>query len=366
MAKVKRKQSKRSIFNAKVAIAHEPTLHKNSTDLEIMGVFNWYNANFEYEDAKTFLISFLKQRKFHSDKIKRVQQMYAVDLLSLGWFSRILSNGYEIPEKFVSIMNDKLENIFRNPLKEEVSDVDEVVPSVHERIENKASEYIAELESLFDDFYKTGSTFNAADWFRQYAIKPPVAKLISDFYTPLYEEVTEILNGEDQDLKAAYKSWKRPDLKKYHELVKSVISAAATCSVVAQATRKPRSKKEKPAAQQVKKLQYQEKTETGLVSVSPATIIGANQLWTFNTKNRTLSVFNAIGPAGLSVKGTTLLGFDETTSKAKTLRKPEDVCRRVLEGGKLVLRKVFDEVKTTEQKVSGRINTQTILLRVVK
>jgi hypothetical protein len=94
-------------------------------------------------------------------------------------------------------------------------------------------------------------------------------------------------------------------------------------------------------------------------------VIGADQLWVFNVKYRTLGVYNAMGPSGLTIKGTTLQGFDDKTSKKKKLRKPEEVLKRCLTGGKIVLRKVLDEVNSKESAMNGRLNEETILLRVV-
>jgi hypothetical protein len=49
---------------------------------------------------------------------------------------------------------------------------------------------------------------------------------------------------------------------------------------------------------------------------------------------------------------------------SKTLRKPKDVLSRVLDGGKVVLRKVMGEINSKPQELNGRINKDTILLRV--
>jgi hypothetical protein len=76
--------------------------------------------------------------------------------------------------------------------------------------------------------------------------------------------------------------------------------------------------------------------------------------------------YDALGPAGLSVKGTTLQGYDEETSVSKTIRKPDEVLPRLLKGGKLVLRKLMSEINSKESVPNGRINGDTILLRVIK
>jgi hypothetical protein len=145
------------------------------------------------------------------------------------------------------------------------------------------------------------------------------------------------------------------------------VSAAETRAVVAKTVRKPRKKKEKPASVVVSKLKYKEKDETyNVVSVDPKQIVGANQLWVFNSKYRTLAVYNAMGPAGLNVKGSTLTGWDEKTSVVKTLRKPTEQLNRLKDGGKIVLRKFMDEIKCKPKTATGRINKDVVLVRIIK
>jgi len=51
---------------------------------------------------------------------------------------------------------------------------------------------------------------------------------------------------------------------------------------------------------------------------------------------------------------------------SKTIRKPDEVLPRLLKGGKLVLRKLMSEINSKESVPNGRINRDTILLRVIK
>ena len=77
----------------------------------------------------------------------------------------------------------------------------------------------------------------------------------------------------------------------------------------------------------VEKLKYLKTDDKfKIASVQPDQIIGASELWVFNTKTRKLGKYIAknIDPkglgrdgSGLSVKGTTIIGFDETTSIQK-------------------------------------------------
>ena len=69
--------------------------------------------------------------------------------------------------------------------------------------------------------------------------------------------------------------------------------------------------------------------------------------------------------SGLSVKGTTIIGFNETESIQKTLRKPADQIKEFKSAGKVKLRTFLDEIKTTDTKLNGRCNPETVLLKVV-
>jgi hypothetical protein len=74
----------------------------------------------------------------------------------------------------------------------------------------------------------------------------------------------------------------------------------------------------------------------------------------------------ASGPAGLSVKGTTVIGIDSTASMKKTLRKPEASINTMLTSSKIQLKKFMDTLTTKPTEANGRINIDTILLRVIK
>jgi hypothetical protein len=77
-----------------------------------------------------------------------------------------------------------------------------------------------------------------------------------------------------------------------------------------------------------------------------------------------LGVYVATDAAGLDVKGSAIQNYKYGESVSKTLRKPKDVLSRVLDGGKIVLRKVMSEINSKPVELNGRINKDTILLRV--
>ena len=358
-------------------LGSEPDLRGDVTDAQIISAYNWYNYFYDSDQAKAWVLDYLKEfHKSEKELIKNVNRVNSNLCRTIGWNSRILLLGGNLSEELVQRNLDKIRKLAASNGSAEVEAEEEggtakeevkQVISIQERVTNRANDLIADLEVQLDNYYRDGSTFKPSDWLSQQDVKPAIAQRIADYYKPLYSEVYDALNGKDAQLKEGYSRWSKPKLKAYVEFIKSIISAAETRATIAKATRKPRKKKEKSPVQLVAKLKYKQKDETyNVVSIDPKQIIGANQLWVFNTKYRTLAVYNAMGPAGLNVKGSTVIGYDEKTSIVKKLRKPTEQVNKLLGGGKVVLRKFMDEIKCKPKPATGRINNEVVLVRIIK
>jgi DNA gyrase/topoisomerase IV subunit A len=133
----------------------------------------------------------------------------------------------------------------------------------------------------------------------------------------------------------------------------------------AKINRAPRAKKPTDKSKLVSKMKYlKQDDKLKIVSVNPADIVGSQELWVFNTKTRKLGKYIAKEYSELSVKGTTVINFDENKSVQKTLRKPEDQIKEFKSAGKVALRKFLDDIKAVDIKLNGRINEDTVLLKV--
>ena len=130
---------------------------------------------------------------------------------------------------------------------------------------------------------------------------------------------------------------------------------------------KPRKKKVKPAQMQVKNLKFKESDSSlKLVSIPPTAIIAAPSLVTFNTDTRKVAIYYAKNTDGLSVKGTTIQNFDPEKSKTKILRKPEELIEHLIGTSAHRFEKVFAGIKSKQNQPNGRINEDTLLLKVFK
>ena len=177
-----------------------------------------------------------------------------------------------------------------------------------------------------------------------------------------------------EQLKEGYAHIKKSDIKKFRTAIEELMAALDFVIDTAKATRKPRKAKPKSATKLVEKLKFMKVDQKyKLASIAPDQVIGASELWVFNVKTRKLGKYVAQnidptgqsrGNSGLSVKGTTIIGFNEQESIQKTLRKPELQLKDFKDAGKVKLRKFLDEIATTDTKLNGRINLDTVLLKV--
>ena len=366
-----KKVKTRGKFADEKYMGSEPEVHAGSTQSEMALAYNWFNYFYTSDDAKAFTISYLKSIKYDKDIITRLHKVKSVDLHNIGWNCRLLQNGSSLPETLWEKIEGRIKFLASQVVEEPEIEEDQpqkVVVSIQDRMASRASELIGELEEETDVFFQEGVIqFDVKKWALEKGIKPQVAKRITEHFRPQYEEICEALEGKDADLVEAYSRWRKPVLKIMALFIKKIIdhldeSAAAQVSV-----RKPRKKKEKPAHMLVAKMKYKvEDKDLNITSVQPKDIIHASQLWVYNCKYRNLSVYTALGASGLSVRGTTIIGYDQDVSVTKKLRKPEQVLPIVLNEGKVGLRKIMSTIKTAEQKANGRINEESILLRIIK
>jgi hypothetical protein len=371
----KEKEVKNAVKRPKFAdekyMGSEPTVTALSSESDMARAYNWFNYFYNSDDAKAFTITYLKSINYDKDTIHRLAQVKAIDLHNIGWNCRLATNGSTLPqglwESIEQRINDLASKVVEAPEIEEDQPQKNVI-SIQDRIKDRASELIGELEGELDVFYNEGVIqFDVKKWALEKAIKPPVAKRITDHFRPQYEEITEALEGKDPDLVEAYSGWRAPVLKIMALFIKRIIDHLDDTAEANKAIRKPRKKKVKPPSVLVAKMKYKNKDEEyNLNSIEPKGIIGASQLWVFNSKTRNLSVYHAVGADGFSVRGTTITGFDEATSITKKLRKPQGVLTQVMNEGKVGLRSIMKNLTTTETKATGRINEDTILLRVIK
>lgn len=356
----------------KSALGDEPVWNSDVevTQSEIIRALNWYN--YFYDNKKAVVL--LKK-----NYIRDLKELEVIDLLSdseipqtLCYFSRMANLGCNFPsksrEKFDAGIEKLLERARGRAKKEERVETGRVI-SIQNRVLIKAREYMGEFEGQIDEFMrnKFKSSFSAYDYLTESEVKPLVAKKMIGIYDNLVLELQEVLLKKDKQLIEGYDHLKPLHIRKLIAFLEGIHADIVTFTKNVKKTRKPRKKKAITSIKQIEKLQFMQNfAELQLVSENPSTIIGASQLWIYNVKYKKLTQFVAADKAGFSVKGTTLQNYSETESVVKRLRKPSEALTKAQNGGKIVLRKLMNELTTKGEIPKGRINKDTILVRIIK
>jgi hypothetical protein len=196
--------------------------------------------------------------------------------------------------------------------------------------------------------------------------KPAHARNIRDFYGKPLAELTEVSSGKaDEQLRVGYNHISRKNIKKMIDFLTEIQTASNMLMEEAKVNKKPRKTKAVSKDKLVAKLKFKKTDEPlKLVSVNPVDIIGAKELWVYNTKTRKVGKYVAAEFSELGVKGTSITGFSEMLSVQKTLRKPADQLKEFKAAGKVALRKFLEDINSVDTKMNGRLNEETILLKV--
>lgn len=361
--KIRASKSETFLVNQKY-LGNEPTfVGVDSTDLS--RAFNWYNSMCDVNDAREYSIEHFK--KFGNTEMIKVVKAVPDKLFPMtsAWVFRMADRGAAITSEMLERAVARLLAIksdSENVTSEEIESKPTNVISIQDRIRDKASDLIGDVEEMIDKC----AEFSLYDWLKSNEIPATYAPRIAAYYAPVLAELIEAAEGQDPQLKEGYKHYTKKQLEQRIVFFNTLIEDAERYADTTKKVRKPRKPRTISNEKKLKNFKYQkEDTTFKIASVNPEKIIGCQELWTFNTKYKTMTVFRAIDRGGLQVKGTSIVNYDENSSVTKrTGRKPEVYVDKVLNGGKIVLRKLMDELKN-DAPLAYRINENTILLKVV-
>ena len=244
-------------------------------------------------------------------------------------------------------------------------------PSIQERLRDVALAMTEEIEKAYESFNQDPENFDpkafkVLNLLKSQQAKAAHARIIKEFYARDLAELEELASGKGcEQLREGYSHRSKKQIKAFIAFLTEIKNACEMLAQEAKVNRAPRKTKAVSKDKLVAKLKYMKSNEPlKLVSINPVDIIGAKELWVYNTKSRKLGRYVAGEFNDLGIKGTSITGFDEVKSVMKTLRKPEDKIKEFKAAGKVQLRKFLDDINATEARMNGRINEEIVLLKV--
>ena len=334
--------------------------------------FYYYNYYYSQKDCKKYVIDWLqKNSKLSIEEVKAFNR--AGDrLLPMTVCSLIMAHRKGMPfrGRHIEFIIDSVMDVISKAEPEEIQVVataEQVYnrPTIQDRLSERTSEIIGELEGIFDDV-ATGvkNPTRLYDFLVANNVVQSQLGKYEDLYKTRRAEFELAQSKTDAQVTEGYRHLKAADFKRITGWIDDLLAAVEQYRGVKKATKKARVKKAPSKEKVISKLKYA-KTDAvlKLVSINPADIVGAQTLWCYDTKSRKLIVYYATAYQSLSVKGTSLINFDTDKSVMKTLRKPEEQLKEFAKCGKVQLRKFMDTIKAVGAKPNGRSNPNLVLLK---
>lgn len=336
-------------------------------DINLSRCLNWY-SNLDNKKVYPWIKSYLS-KDLTKQEISKIISTDSIIVRYLAIFLRMQANGTVFSGELSNLIANHLVKvtILSKDIKEEIDIIPKNVISIQQKILEKSRVLCAEIDEIFDNFFfnDLNSNFKAYEWLQKNMVSSQSTQYIIDVYNDIYEELTLVYEKTNEDLVEAYSHIPKIKIKKTIEFVNKILQDCEVWKNNKKQIRKPRKKKAISVEKQINSFKYmKEFTKYKLVSISPEQIIGSTQLWVFNTKYNYLTCYNS--DSTFKIKGTTIQNIDLDTSIRKKCRKPEQTLSKVLTGGKIVLRKLMNELTTKPIEVNGRINQDCILLKAIK
>ena len=355
--KVKEKRAKiEAIFKGSA----EPVINPLDYRSSLIQALNWYNVYSSAADKKKWVLDSI-DNKLRKSLLSKLDDLY---FRQIGMLIRLQSRNQFLEEReltFISGTIGDLDIISVTPVEKNEPSKPKNVVSIQDKVKVIAINFASEIDGEIDDYIRLGfpKTYVFKNSIK--SISGQAAKLIPDMYKDQIAELEEVLAGECEQLNDSYSHIKTVQVKNFLKLMKDFV---ASCTQQVVSSKKVRVMKPKAPSVVVSKLKYLPSfPELDVKSVSPIKLVDSQEVWLYDTTRRRLSYYKAAVGDTLSVKGTTITGYDVNASKIKTVRKPEVIKEWVTLNKKQILEQ-FNTLTSKGSLPNGRTNEDTIILRV--
>ncbi len=328
----------------------------------LLAAINWYNYSASLEKKKYWFMKWVRDTKptANADAIELIHdgafttagtiaRLYSLGITESDYLNRKLQEWVEIfTQNGSKILASKQKKAGLKKI--DVNGKDQVL--VH---------LSGLIESVVDDFISSGMkkiNFDMSEWIIK---NNPSAQHLASIRERWFPIMEELLNESgDEDLAEAYSHLTDKQVEKFIELLLDIVTSKKVRK--ARTVRKPRAKSPDKMVKNVKIASSD--PETGVKSVEPKCIPGSSAALVWNKKYRMLGVYFAEDGKELSVKGSTIINFNEETSFMKKVRKPNEVLPKAVTSTKPQIKKLIDSLSSKSAKMTGRLNSETLILKV--
>ena len=232
------------------------------------------------------------------------------------------------------------------------------------KINNTIMQELLELEDKWIDGDE--ATINIYDRFKYHGltntaishVKPMIEGWLLDYEDAYHKRCDQAVEG--------YSHLKRSTLNQRIKICTAMLEDLERIRSATKASRNVKIKRPKSVDKQVAKVQYKkEDNDFKIVSINPIQIPTKTRLYAFNTKSKMVIEYVTESPNGFEISGSTIKNISTGLSRTVCLRKPLDFLPIVLQKTPKQINDAWETIKTKTKVPNGRINKDTILLRVL-
>ena len=250
--------------------------------------------------------------------------------------------------------------------KQKANNIVSISPAVKlmRKINNTIMQELLDLEDKWID--GDDATINIYDRFKYHGltntaishVKPMIEGWLLDYEDAYYKRCDQAVEG--------YSHLKRSALNHRIKVCKAMLEDLERIRSATKATRNVKVKRPKSVDKQVARVQYKkEDNDFKIVSINPIQIPTKSRLYAFNTKSKMVIEYITESVNGFEISGSTIKNFSKGLSRTICLRKPLDFLPIVLQKTPKQIDAAWQTLKTKTKVPNGRINKDTILLRVL-
>jgi len=339
---------------------------------------NEFHFNVDRKEVSSTMKSYIKSKMSKSDQ----RDIFACPEYKFYTFSQYAATAFWSLNKLDSedlfvYYEEKLQDFLSSLIvlgkriraeKKVEETVNVVSLSPMERLQRKISDTVMQdlldLEDQWMDGEKT--TIDLYKLFQKHGLAGsatlPVRQVIEGWLLD-YEDA---YHKRDEQAVEGYAHLKKPELNRRIKACQDMLLDLDKIQSATKANRKVRVPKAKSADKQVARVQYKkEDNDFKLVSINPILLIGSRRLYAFNCKSKKLIEYCTQAVNGFEISGSTIKNFDKVNSRQITLRKPDEFIPIIQKKSINQIDVAWKKLTTKTSIPNGRINKDTILLRVM-
>ena len=363
----------------------EPAIGADLRDeMEYRRTLTLYSITLDPAEGLAETLIAMKGMGYKTDEISAARRSGRL-LFTINSIAKIINRKCKIAETHLDWFRAKVDEavIVGLDIKEAIASNTQIVAvNIPLRTANKAKDIVIDIESALDRFIVNRAEMETGlkpfEIFNDLNVKPAHIKTIVDHFTNLRNDLLENLADDCKGLSRVEIATRRRDYAFYAAMYDRIIEGCKSWTSGAVTVAKPKKVSEKAMLKKkvretakkqaaLSTLKFkQTDNETGLVSIKPGSILGAHVLYTYNTRYSLLTKYSVQDGQELSVKGTTILNYDENLSSTKRCGRAIALIKQIPSSSKPNANKLFNGIKGSVVKLVGRTGEDTILLGAYK